>query len=98
MVNLDSQWGTVCDNGFTLTSAKAACYTLGFSGGSYSWRSKETNMKSGDSVDSDLMKIWLDNVQCTSETSHFYAYCSYRTDPPKSNCNGHWKDVFLFCD
>ena len=29
------RWGTVCNNGFTITAANVACYQLGFSSASY---------------------------------------------------------------
>ena len=91
-----NEWGTVCDDGFTQTSAQAACYTLGLRGGSFSYREIETDMVAGDSVDSDPMAIWMDNVECASGTSYFFN-CPYRRSPPKSNCDGHWEDVVLFC-
>ena len=91
-----TEWGTVCDDGFTQTSAEAACYTLGFSGGSYSYRQVQTNMVEGDSVDSDPMIIWMDNVECASGRSYFLG-CPFRNSPPKSDCNGHWEDIVLFC-
>ena len=28
---INGRWGTVCDNGFTMTSAQVACEQLGFS-------------------------------------------------------------------
>ena len=99
MVKINGQWGTVCDDGFTQTSAEAACYTLGLRGGSYSYRSAVTGMKKGDSIDTDPMKIWMDSVECTSGTSDFYHGCSYRAEPLRTEdyCDGHWEDIFLYC-
>ena len=96
MVWYGNEWGTVCDDGFTQTSAQAACYTLGFTGGSYSFREAQTDMVRGDSVDTDPMMIWMDNVKCASGTSDFLS-CSHRNSPPKSDCDGHWEDVVLYC-
>ena len=39
--------------------------------GSYSYRQVQTNMVEGDSVDSDPMIIWMDNVECASGRSYF---------------------------
>ena len=98
MVRRDGVWGTVCDDGFTETSAKAACYTLGLSGGSYTYRKAVFSITDGDSTDTDPMKIWMDNVACSSTTDNFLD-CAHRKDPPRTweDCNGHWEDVVLFC-
>ena len=92
MVYIGAEWGTVCDDGFTQTSAEAACYTLGFSGGSYSYREAVT----GDRHNSDPMQIWMDTVRCPSGTSDFLT-CPRRNNPGPSNC-GHFEDVVLYCD
>ena len=95
MVSINDYWGTVCYDGFTQTSAEAACYTLGFTGGSYSYRSAQTDMVIGDSVDTDPMKIWMDNVRCESSTTRFY-WCSHEGWGSLRGC-GHWEDVVLYC-
>ena len=95
MVYRNGNWGTVCDDGFSTISATAACFTLGLGGGSYSYRSKYTDMERGDSVDSDPMKIWKNIGSCTSGTSNFLD-CPQEIASP-SECDGHWEDVVLFC-
>ena len=92
MVKHNNEWGTVCDDGFTATSAKAACHTLGLSGGSFSHRQSVT----GDRHDSDPMKIWMDNVRCASSTTNFLE-CSQEGWGSLRSCDGHWEDVFLTC-
>ena len=93
----DDEWGTVCINGFTGTEAQAACYTLGLSGGYYTNR---YNAARSD-VSHHYLKIWMDNVDCPSTTSHFTdglsSDCSRRMNPSSSDC-GHWDDVVLYCD
>ena len=99
MVKRDGEWGTVCDDYFTATSAAAACYTLGLSGGSFKYRLEVfSSITRGDSTDKDPMTIWMDNVACSSTTDNFLD-CAHRKDPPRttSDCNGHWEDVVLFC-
>ena len=86
-----TEWGTVCDDDFTQTSAQAACNTLGFTGGSYSYREAVT----GERHDSDPMKIWMDNVRCESSTTYFY-HCKHEGTGNLRDC-GHWEDVVLYC-
>ena len=72
MVRRDGVWGTVCDDGFTEISAKSACYTLGLSGGTYSYRDYAVgDRKRGVYTYTDTMKIWMDNVACSSTTDNF---------------------------
>ena len=87
----EGEWGTVCDDDFTQTSAQAACKTLGFTGGSFSFREDVT----GDRHDNDPMKIWMDNVRCESSTTRFY-WCSHEGWGSLRGC-GHWEDVVLYC-
>ena len=96
MVRRDGVWGTVCDDGFTETSAKAACYTLGLSGGTYGYRHDTIGDRKRGVTDTDTMKIWMDRVSCSSTTDNFLD-CAHRKDPPKSDCDSHWEDVVLFC-
>ena len=92
MVKHNNEWGTVCDDNFSSTSAESACYTLGFTGGSFSHRSAVT----GDRHDSDPMKIWMDNVQCASRSTNFLE-CSQEGWGSLRSCDGHWEDVVLTC-
>ena len=59
MVKHDNEWGTVCDDSFTQTSAQAACHTLGLGGGTFSYREKIT----GDRHDSRRFGWIMSNVQ-----------------------------------
>ncbi|XP_063955706.1 deleted in malignant brain tumors 1 protein-like isoform X2 [Lytechinus pictus] len=52
----DSQWGTICDDGWTGTDASVVCRQLGYSGGF-----ARTNLQFG----SGFGPIWLDDVACS---------------------------------
>lgn len=86
MVKHNNEWGTVCDDGFTYTSAKAACHTLGLRGGSYATgRNKVTHTR-----------VWIDDVKCASSTTNFLQ-CSHRGLGTLRSCNGHQEDILLYC-
>ena len=85
----EGEWGTVCDDDFTQTSAQAACNTLGFTGGSYSCREAVTSERH------DSMKIWMDNVRCESSTTYFY-HCKHEGYGSLRSC-GHSEAVVLYC-
>jgi len=80
------EWGTVCDDGFSMVDANVVCRELGFSGAlSYG------NYGSGASGTS----IWLDDVSCSGWESAL-ADCSHR-GWGSHNC-GHSEDVGVSCD
>ena len=95
-INGEYVWGTVCDDDFTSTSAKAACFTLGLNGGTITTRAAAIGDKEYDfrDRDTDPMKIWMDNVKCASSTDNFLM-CPH-DDPALRSCD-HWEDVFLTC-
>ncbi len=89
-------WGTICDDGFTSTSAGVACRQLGFTDGT------ETCCASlGAGVD----PIWMDDVSCTG-TELRLADCTFRgsgtadwsssSGPTPHNCS-HSEDVGVTC-
>lgn len=78
------RWGTVCDDGFSMTDANVVCRQLGFLGAS-SYNSG-TNPGNGT--------IWLDDVRCNgSELSIAACRHSYWGH---HNCR-HSEDVILHC-
>ena len=78
-------WGTVCNNGFTDTSAGVVCYMLGY--GRYG-RFIGYRYYRGTGT------IWLDNVQCNgTETS--VAYCQH-SGWGRHNCRRSYV-VSVFC-
>ena len=95
MVKRDNEWGTVCDDYFTETSAKAACYTLGLSGGTFTTREAVIGDRQYGVTDTDTMKIWMENVRCASSTDNFLM-CPHNGWESLRDCQ-HWEDVFLTC-
>ena len=86
MVKHDHKWGTVCDDGFGITNAQAACRTLGFSGGSYeTFNTKLSHL---------LVPTWMDDVRCASSSTNFLQ-CSH-PGWGKEDCS-HSEDVLLTC-
>lgn len=61
-------WGTVCDDRMTHVEARAACASLGYSGGAVIFPS--TNYRS---IGTDALPTHLDDVDCSalSPASHF---------------------------
>ena len=82
-----SNWGTVCDDGFSDTTARVVCYSLGFQ---YVGRKVDINRYS---VGNGL--IWLNNVNCTGTEKHI-GECSHG-DWGIHNCT-HQKDVAISCN
>jgi len=82
----DTQWGTVCDDGFTDKAARVVCYSLGFG---YVGRKVDVNFYGeGDGL------IWLNNVNC-SGTEQYIGNCrhgGWRVH----NCSHH-QDVAVSC-
>ena len=92
MVKHNNEWGTVCDDGFTATSAQSACETLGLSGGTFSYRESVT----GDKATEDQTRIWMDNVRCSNSNTNFLQ-CSQQGWGSLRDCSGHWEDVVVTC-
>ena len=82
MVKHNGEWGTVCDDAFDKVDAQSACYTLGFSGGSYSTYSGPSG------------PTWMDDVKCASSTTNFLT-CSHN-GWGEENCT-HNEDILLTC-
>ena len=95
MVRRNGVWGTVCDDDFTQKSAKAACYTLGLSGGQFATRETVIGDAQQYVTDTDTKKIWMDNVKCASSTDNFLM-CPHNGWGSLRDCQ-HWEDVFLSC-
>ena len=81
-VKHNGSWGTVCDDAFQTVDAQAACYTLGLNGGSF------TN------YDYDGGTIWMDDVNCATNTTNFLE-CSHN-GWGQENC-GSSENVLLTC-
>ena len=79
---------SVCDDGFSTTDAASACYTLGYSGGSFV-------TSSGYGWSTSVIPILMDDMNCASTTTYFFS-CSY-LGWGSHNC-GHYEDVLLTCN
>ncbi|PIK47663.1 Deleted in malignant brain tumors 1 protein [Apostichopus japonicus] len=83
-VNLNGQWGTVCDDLWDLTDAEVVCLQLGFGGALSAPRYAFFGLGTGE--------ILLDNVECLGSEGNLLE-CSYES---KANC-GHREDAGVVC-
>ncbi|XP_053559567.1 neurotrypsin isoform X2 [Bombina bombina] len=81
----NSQWGSVCDDGWTDLNTQVVCRQLGFKHGK---SSLENHFVSSTGV------IWLDDVRCTGKESSLIQ-CSMK-DWGKHDCT-HLEDVLITC-
>ena len=81
-----TQWGTVCDDGFSDAAARVVCYSLGFG---YVGRKVDVNLYG---VGHGL--IWLNNVLCNG-TERYIGECSHG-GWRAHNCSHH-QDVAVSC-
>ena len=82
----ESQWGTICNDGFTDIAASVACRSLGWSDGTVLHSACEGTPGSGP--------IWLDEVSCSGSEEHL-SDCSH-TGVGGHDCT-HLKDVTVTC-
>ncbi|XP_028399552.1 uncharacterized protein LOC114522963 isoform X3 [Dendronephthya gigantea] len=64
----NGEWGTICDNGWSLRDARVVCRQLGYSGA--------FNALQGGEVPSGSGRIWLSYVGCTGEEQNITS-CSH---------------------
>ncbi|NXK60925.1 HIPL1 protein, partial [Sylvietta virens] len=84
---IDGQWGTVCDDGWSLPAAAVVCRQLGFP---YAVRaSKKAEFGEGTSL-----RILLDDVQCSGQEGTLLE-CSH-ADVGTHNCS-HEEDAGVVC-
>ncbi|CAI8002259.1 Deleted in malignant brain tumors 1 protein, partial [Geodia barretti] len=82
----NNQWGTVCDDRWTLSDANVVCKSLGFPGADSNDFLHDFGAGSGH--------IWLDNVVCAG-TEMFIQDCAHN-DFGENNCQ-HSADVGVRC-
>ena len=83
----NSQWGTVCDDGWGKTAAGVVCRQLGFGSSGTAIGSAEFGQGSGS--------IWLDRVKCTGNESSL-ASCSHLGVGVTRRCS-HLEDAGVRC-
>ncbi|XP_074837755.1 lysyl oxidase homolog 2 [Carettochelys insculpta] len=83
----NGEWGTVCDDDFSLTAASVACKQMGYVD-AVSWASSAKYGK-GEG------KIWMDNVHCTGKETTLAACTSNGWGI--SDCK-HTEDVGIVCN
>ena len=82
----NGEWGTVCDDGFSIREAHVACRQLGYSyAAGYSCCA---------TYGEGTGEIWLDDVDCSGSESSL-SECSHN-GVGVHNC-GHYEDVGIAC-
>ncbi|XP_060564396.1 coadhesin-like [Ruditapes philippinarum] len=85
-ISLDgSNWGTVCDDSFSVASAKVVCNMLGF---------PSSNARVDTGVTPGSGRIYLDDVSCTGDEASI-TFCKH-TYWGKHDCD-HNEDVGVIC-
>ena len=85
-VNFNGEWGTVCDDFWSINDANVACRQLGFGTAVSATRTATFGQGSGT--------IWLDNLQCTGSETDLFS-CPHN-GPGVHNC-GHSEDAGVVC-
>lgn len=85
-VNFNGEWGTVCDDLWSIDDANVACRQLGFGTAVSIHYQAAFGQGSGT--------IWLDNLQCTGSEADLFS-CLHN-GPGSHNC-GHSEDAGVVC-
>ena len=90
----DGEWGTICDDFWSVEDANVACRQLGFAGGTVlDWGFfRNPIFPMGD----DDQKIWLDDLICDGGESNLLECDSNHSEVGRHNCR-HNEDVLLRC-
>lgn len=85
-MNLQGQWGTVCDNGWDLLDASVVCRELDFP--------SAVEAKLGAYFGQGSGKVWMDAAQCSGAEASLVRCSSTRWDI--TSCS-HAKDAGVVC-
>ncbi len=90
----DGEWGTICDDFWSVEDANVACRQLRFAGGTVlDWGFfRNPIFPMGD----DDQKIWLDDLICDGGESNLLECDSNHSEVGRHNCR-HKEDVLLRC-
>ncbi|VDH99035.1 Hypothetical predicted protein [Mytilus galloprovincialis] len=86
-VSHDGQWGTICNNGFTVNDARVICRMLGF-------ETENVTVYANATFGNGSSNIMMDNLKCIGNETHIAA-CSF-TGWGKHKCQ-HNQDVSISC-
>ena len=84
---LNDQWGTICDDGWSIQDAKVTCRQLGFSGSVMAVHGGYYGTGDGE--------IWLDEVRCTGQESSLLT-CENHMIDGQHDCS-HDQDAGVVC-
>ena len=85
-VNFNGEWGTVCDDFWSIDDANVVCRQLGFGTALSADRVAAFGQGRGT--------IWLDNLQCNGSETNLFS-CPHN-GPGSHNC-GHNEDAGVVC-
>ncbi|CAG2230933.1 DMBT1 [Mytilus edulis] len=81
------QWGTMCNDGFTVNDARVICRMIGF-------ETKNVTITPSSYFGTSTLKIMMDDIRCTGQETHIAA-CNF-SGWGQHNCQ-HSKDVGISC-
>ena len=87
----NSQWGTVCNTGWSFENAFVACVTAGFNSAVRGLSDANTYFGPGTGP------VWLDNVVCTGNEATLFDCDKGSWGAAGAHCSGHDSDAGVVC-